>query len=200
MNRIITISREFGSGGREVGRRLAEAMKIAYYDQQIVTALIERDPEAEAYIRYMAAQRPLPLLPITTARAFGLPTNDAVAKNLNFYLQESKIIQEAAERSDCVIVGRCADYILRDLRPFRLFVYADMASKIARCREKGADAEELTDKALRQKIMSIDKKRARYYRFYTDQEWGDKGNDDLCVNTTNAQTGKIVRAIERFIL
>ena len=57
MNRIITISREFGSGGREVGRRLAEAMKIAYYDQQIVTALIERDPEAEAYIRYMAAQR-----------------------------------------------------------------------------------------------------------------------------------------------
>lgn len=115
-------------------------------------------------------------------------------------MQESKIIQEAAERSDCVIVGRRADYILRDLRPFRLFVYADMASKIARCREKGADAEELTDKALRQKIMSIDKKRARYYRFYTDQEWGDKGNYDLCVNTTNAQTGKIVRAIERFIL
>lgn len=86
MNQIITISREFGSGGREVGRRLGEAMKIAYYDQEIVTAFIKRSPEAEAYIRYMAAERPLPLLPITTARTFGLSTNYAAAKNLSFYI------------------------------------------------------------------------------------------------------------------
>ena len=75
MNKIITISREFGSGGREIGRRLAEAMKIAYYDQEIVAALIKRTKKAEEYVHYMEKERPLPLLPITTARTFGLPTN-----------------------------------------------------------------------------------------------------------------------------
>lgn len=122
MNKIITISREFGSGGREIGRRLAEAMKIAYYDQEIVAALIKRTKKAEEYVHYMEKERPLPLLPITTARTFGLPTNYAVTENLNFYMQESKIIQEVAEKSDCVIVGRCADYVLRDMKPIRLFM------------------------------------------------------------------------------
>lgn len=133
MNKIITISREFGSGGREIGRRLAEAMKIAYYDQEIVAALIKRTKKAEEYVHYMEKERPLPLLPITTARTFGLPTNYAVTENLNFYMQESKIIQEVAEKSDCVIVGRCADYVLRDMKPIRLFIYADMEYKIVRC-------------------------------------------------------------------
>ena len=200
MNRIITISREFGSGGREIGRRLAETMKIAYYDQEIVTALIKRNPKAEEYIRYMATERPLPLLPITTAHTFGLPINYAVTKNLNFYMQESKIIREAADKSACVIVGRCADYVLQDLNPFRLFVYADISSKIFRCREKGADAAEMTDKELQQKIISIDKKRARYYQFYTEQDWGNKANYDLCINKTNTEIKKIVAAIEKFIV
>ena len=115
------------------------------------------------------------------------------------YIQESKIIQEAAEQSDCVIVGRCADYILRDWNPFRLFIYADMRSKMIRCREKGADAAALTDKALQQKIMAIDKKRARDYQFYTEQNWGDKANYDLCVNTTHAEIGKIIPAIEELV-
>lgn len=199
MNRIITISREFGSGGREIGRRLAEAMKIAYYDQEIVTALIKRNPKTEEYIRYVTTERPLPLLPITTAHTFGLPINYAVTKNLNLYMQESKIIQEVAEKSDCVIVGRCADYVLQDLNPFRLFIYADISSKIARCRTKGADAAAMTDKELQQRIMSIDKKRARYYQFYTERNWGDKANYDLCINTTNTEIKKIAAAIKKFI-
>ena len=175
MNKIITISREFGSGGREIGRRLAEAMKIAYYDQEIVAALIKRTKKAEEYVRYMEKERPLPLLSITTARTFGLPTNYAVTENLNFYMQESKIIQEVAEKSDCVIVGRCADYVLRDMKPIRLFIYADMEYKIVRCKAKGDDIENLADPELRKKILSVDKKRSRYYQFYTNQVWGEKG-------------------------
>ena len=184
MNRIVTISREFGSGGREVGRRLAEAMGVAYYDQEIVAALIRRSKAAEEYVRYMEEQRPLPLLPITTARTFGLPTNQAVTENLDFYLRESRVIQEVAEASDCVIVGRCADYVLRDLSPVRLFVYADMEHKVARCQEKGDDAEGLTVSELHRKIASVDKRRARYYQFYTSQSWGRKEHYDLCVNTS----------------
>ena len=89
---------------------------------------------------------------------------------------------------------------MQDLRPFRVFVYADISSKIARCREKGADAAAMTDKELQQKIISIDKKRARYYQFYTEQNWGNKANYDLCVNTTNTEIKKIATAIEKFIV
>ena len=161
MKRIITIGREFGSGGREVGRRLAERLNIAYYDREIVDELMKRTQLAESYVLQVEESRPLPLLPITTARTFGIPINYPLENRLSIYNQESEIIREMAEKSDCVIVGRCADYVLQDLNPFRLFVYAYISSKIARCREKGADAAAMTDKELQQKIISIDKKRAR---------------------------------------
>ena len=200
MNKIITISREFGSGGREIGRRLAEAMKIAYYDQEIVAALIKRTKKAEEYVHYMEKERPLPLLPITTARTFGLPTNYAVTENLNFYMQESKIIQEVAEKSDCVIVGRCADYVLRDMKPIRLFIYADMEYKIARCKAKGDDVENLSDPELRKKVLSVDKKRSRYYQFYTNQVWGKKEHYDLCINTSRyAQIKEIIPGLTALV-
>ena len=200
MNKIITISREFGSGGREIGRRLAEAMKIAYYDQEIVAALIKRTKKAEEYVHYMEKERPLPLLPITTARTFGLPTNYAVTENLNFYMQESKIIQEVAEKSDCVIVGRCADYVLRDMKPIRLFIYADMEYKIVRCKAKGDDIENLADQELRRKILSVDKKRSRYYQFYTNQVWGKKEHYDLCINTSRyAQIKEIIPSLTALV-
>ena len=196
MNKIITSSREFGSGGREIGRRLAEAMKIAYYDQEIVGALIKRTKKAEEYIRYMEKECPLPLFPITTARTFGLSTNYAVTENLNFYMQESKIIQEVADKTDCVIVGRCADYVLRDMNPIRLFIYADMEYKIARCKEKGDDVENLAVTELRKKILSVDKKRSRYYQFYTNQVWGNKEHYDLCINTSRyAQIKEIISGL-----
>lgn len=200
MNKIITISREFGSGGREIGRRLAEAMKIAYYDQEIVAALIKRTKKAEEYVHYMEKERPLPLLPITTARTFGLPTNYAVTENLNFYMQESKIIQEVAEKSDCVIVGRCADYVLRDMKPIRLFIYADMEYKIVRCKAKGDDIENLAGPELRKKILSVDKKRSRYYQFYTNQVWGKKEHYDLCINTSRyAQIKEIIPGLTALV-
>lgn len=200
MNKIITISREFGSGGREIGRRLAEAMKIAYYDQEIVAALIKRTKKAEEYVHYMEKERPLPLLPITTARTFGLPTNYAVTENLNFYMQESKIIQEVAEKSDCVIVGRCADYVLRDMKPIRLFIYADMEYKIVHCKAKGDDIENLADPELRKKILSVDKKRSRYYQFYTNQVWGKKEHYDLCINTSRyAQIKEIIPGLTALV-
>lgn len=184
MNKIITISREFGSGGRELGRRLAEALHIAYYDQEIVKELMERTGFALDYVRQAEERIPVPLLPITTARTFGIGNNSAIEQQLSIYNHESDIIKELAEKSDCVIVGRCADYVLRDMDPVRIFVYADIESKLARCREKGPDAKDMTDRELRQRINSVDKKRSRYYQFYTDNIWGDKENYDICINTS----------------
>lgn len=200
MNRIITVSREFGSGGREIGRRLAEKMGIAYYDQEIIAELLKRTDFAEEYIRHMDEKNPIPLLPITTARTFGLPANNALEQNLKFYVQESKVIREFAEKSDCVIVGRCADYVLREMNPVRLFVYADMESRIARCRKKNKDEETLNDRELRQKIISVDKKRARYYKFYADQVWGEKENYDLCINTSRfSEIKAIIPGLEKLV-
>ena len=102
-----------------------------------------------------------------------------------------------AAKSDCVIVGRCADHILRAFKPFRIFVYADMDSKMKRCREKGPEDEQLSDKELRQKIAGIDKKRAKYYEFYTGHPWGDKLNFDLCLNTTRTVIKEIVPAVAK---
>lgn len=201
MNRIITISREFGSGGREIGRRLAEKMKIAYYDQEVIGALIQRSPEAERYIRYVSKERPLPLLPISTARTFGMSANCAAEQNLKFYLQESQVIREMAEKSDCIIVGRCGDFVLRHMEPLRLFVYAEMESKIARCRRKGEDVQGMSDKELIQEIRSVDKKRARYYKFFINQTWGKKENYDLCLNTSRITDLKeFVSGLEKLIL
>ncbi|HIX63567.1 MAG TPA: cytidylate kinase-like family protein [Candidatus Mediterraneibacter colneyensis] len=143
MNRIITIGREFGSGGRELGRRLSEELKIAYYDQEIIT--------------------------------------------------------EMAQKSDCVIVGRCADYILREYEPFRMFVYADMESKMARCRQKASEEEKMEDKELKQHILGIDRKRAKYYQFYTGHKWGDKLNFDLCINTSRTVIKEIVPALAKLL-
>ena len=184
MSMVITISREFGSGGRELGRRLAEALHIAYYDQEIVKELMERTGFALDYVRQAEERIPVPLLPITTARTFGIGNNSAIEQQLSIYNHESDIIKELAEKSDCVIVGRCADYVLRDMDPVRIFVYADIESKLARCRDKGPDAKDMTDRELRQRINSVDKKRSRYYQFYTDNIWGDKENYDICINTS----------------
>ena len=99
--------------------------------------------------------------------------------------EQTAKIKELAEKSDCIIVGRCADYILREYNVLRIFVYSEMKEKIARCRAKSGDAESLSDKELEKQIKTIDKNRKRYYDFYTGQEWGDKRNYDLMINTSN---------------
>ena len=199
MNRIITIGREFGSGGREIGRRLAEHLHFAYYDQEIVKEIAKRTDMAEEYIRNIEERQPIPLLPITIGRTFTLPPNAITDQAQTVYAEQCKVIREMAQKSDCVIVGRCADYALRELSPFRLFIYADMKSKIERCRKKGQEKDILNNQDLQRKILSVDKSRSKYYQFYTDQVWGDKKNYDLCINTSAIEIKKAVYAIEKFL-
>lgn len=200
MNRIITVGREFGSGGREVGRRLAEELQIAYYDHEIVLELVKRTNFSEDYIRQIEESRPVPLLPITIGRTISPQLmNTVMEQTQTVFADQSNIIREMAEKSDCVIVGRCADYILRKMQPFRLFVYADMPFKMARCRERAEPHERMTDKELRQHILAVDKKRLKYYEFYTGQTWGEKENFDLCINTTNMDIKKLVSSLAEMI-
>ncbi len=199
MNRIITIGREFGSGGREIGRALAEKLQIAYYDHEIVTELSKRTKLAADYIQRIQEKRPFPLMSITVGRSFWAAPSPVMEQQLSVLRQESEILREMAERSDCVIVGRCADYVLRDYHPFRLFFYAEMDYKLARCREKGHDPETMNDWELRRQIKQMDKNRSEYYELLSSQIWGAKENYDLCVNTTNADLKPLVSGIAAFL-
>ena len=199
MNKIITVGREFGSGGRELGRRLSETLGIAYYDQEIIIEIVKRTSLSKEYVQTIEEHRPVISFPIHIGRSFYPAIDPVFEQNMAVYQEQAKVIEEMAAKSDCVIVGRCADYVLREQNPFRLFVYADMESKMKRCRAKGPEDEKLTDRELKQKIQGIDKKRAKYYEFYTGNKWGDKLNFDLCINTTQTQIKEIVPAIAKLL-
>lgn len=200
MGRIITIGREFGSGGRELGRRLAEALHIEYYDREILTEISKHTSLAEEYIQSVVERNPHGLLPITIGRSFAYVEDYAFKQAQAVYQAQSKIVRELAEKSDCVIIGRCADYILRDMKPFRIFVYADLESRICRCMDHRQESEkDLTEKEMKKEILNVDKSRAKYYEFYTGLKWGDKLNYDLCVNTSGAVIKQIVPAIAKML-
>ena len=159
----------------------------------VTTAEIDR--LAEEYIRSIEEKNPVPVFAVTTGRTFLSIGNPLAEQQVSVLSEEGRIIQEMAEKSDCVIVGRRADYILRDKNPLKLFIYADMDFKMQRCREWEHFGEEITDKALRQKIISVDKERAKYYEFMTGQKWGDKANYDICLNTSALGIEKAVESI-----
>ena len=144
MGKIITVGREFGSGGREIGRKLAEKLRFAYYDHEIVVEIAKRTDLATEYIQSVEEKRPFPLMSITTGHTFWASPNPVMDQQLEVLKTESVIIKEVAEKSDCVIVGRCADYVLRDEEPFRIFLYAELEFKMKRCRERGVPDDEAT--------------------------------------------------------
>ena len=122
-----------------------------------------------------------------------------VEQNNAIYREQSNLIQEFAQKSDCVIVGRSADYILRDKHPFRLFMYADMEHKMERCKWRAPENEHFTDKELKRHIQDVDKRRGRYYQFFTGQAWGDRLNYGLCINTSNTEIPELVKAVARLV-
>ena len=196
-NKVITIGREFGSGGRELGRRLADHLHIAYYDKEILSEISKRTQLTEEYVHNVVEHHPYPLLPITIGHS--LYPDMAFQLQQSVYTEQSNIIKEMAAASDCVIVGRCADYILRDIKPFRIFVYADMESRIARCHARAPEGEHLSDKELRQMIQKVDKGRSKYYEFYTGEKWGDKSSYDLCINTSNAVIKDVIPHLAAYL-
>ena len=196
-NLIITVGREFGSGGRELSRRLAEELGIAYYDKEIIGQIANHTSLSEDYVRDVMHGRPRQLLPITIGHTLSYVSDFQLQQMQSIYSAQTEIIRELAEQSSCVIVGRCADYILRDKKPFRIFVYADLESRIARCLERQEEGEDLTAQEIKKKINFIDKSRARYYEDFTGSEWGDKNCHDLCINTGGKDLKELAKLLAR---
>ena len=152
MKRIITIGREFGSGGRELGRRIAEKLEIAYYDQEIITEIAKRTALSEEYVRRIEEKRPVMHFPIHTGHSIYLISEPTFYPDFSIYTKQHELLRELSRKSDCVIVGRCADYILREQKPVRIFAYADMESRIKRCMERRPEDEHLTEAQMKKRI------------------------------------------------
>ena len=174
-NRVITISREFGSGGRTIGREAARLLNIPCYDQEILQRLAEESGFSEAYVKEQGEYAPYSgWLNALASRSNGLTNQDQLL------VLQRRLILELAEKGPCVIVGRCADYILRDSADcLTAFIHADMAQRAKRIVEVYGQREEAPEKRLRDK----DKCRASYYQFYTDMSWGDVRNVHIALDS-----------------
>lgn len=192
--KIITISREFGSGGRELGKRLADMLNVAYYDTEIITEIAKQTNLDENYVSTIS-EKGVPSFNFHFGHTFGATINQTA---MDVVVAQHKVVKELAKKGDSVIVGRCADKILQDLNPLRIFVYADMQSKIKRCREKNPEDNGLDDNKMMKKIKSIDNGRKKMHEFVSGGEWGDMKEYDLCVNTTGVSVKEIVPSIYEY--
>ncbi len=195
---IITISREFGSGGRELGKKLAIELDFDYYDREIIHEISEKSKMDENYISNMLEAGIVYASPVTYGRTFYYPT--AVQSSVTQILSTTgEIIKGiAAKGRSCVIVGRSSDIILEEYKPFNIFVYSSMQSKIARCRERAKPDEHFTDKELEREIKRIDTSRAKHRELLTLEKWGHPSSYHLCVNTTGLDLNDIAQSVARY--
>lgn len=175
MNRIITISREFGSGGRTIGKKVAAKLGIPCYDSELIEKLAQESGFTKDYIKEAGEYTPGGFLASAFSnRAFG-PTNEDI-----LWEMQCRIITELAEKESCVIVGRCADCILQDKADcLKVFIHADMAFRAERIVKVYGEREESPEQRLRDK----DKRRAAYHRFYTNMKWGYAENYHLTLDS-----------------
>lgn len=175
---IITISREFGSGGRKIGEELAKKLGVDYYDKAIIDKAAQNSGLSPEFIEKEEQTFSNSILfnLATSGGQFGVGGTSLVDR---IYVSESKAIKDFAEKGPCVIVGRCADYVLRDKKCFNVFIYADESFKAKRIVEDYGFEQKQASKL----IKTRDKTRARHYNYYCDRLWGDRKNYHLLVNS-----------------
>ena len=176
--RIITISREFGSGGRFIGEEVAKKLGIAYYDKNIISQIAEKSGLSPEYIQENAE-----LSPKKGLFAYAFSGRDITGKSVEDMVYEAQrnIILELAEKEPCVIIGRNADYILKDRDDvLNVFIHGDMPEKIKRI----TGLYNVKEKEAVKTMADTDKRRRTNYNFYTDQNWGKASNYTLCLNSS----------------
>ncbi len=201
MNKVITIARQFGSGGRELARYLAEELSFDYYDKEIIKELSKRTSLSENYIDGISEERPTASFALSFARSFYTYEDPNMSIQQSIFEEQVKLLKEFAEKSSCVIVGRSADYLLSDYKPIRIFVYADMDSRIKRCMARKRPEEvDMDERAMEKQINKIDKNRAKFYEFNSGNKWGEAENYDLCINTSGRDLKDLAKKIAKFFI
>lgn len=186
-NRIITVSREFGSGGRTIGKQVAKELGIPCYDNELIQKIASKSGFDEHYVKDAGEYDSSGFLSIFSSRAFGDTNADLIWK------AQCKIILQLAEKEPCVIVGRCADYILRDKADcLRVFIHADKDFRMNRIIKVYGETDIPTEQRLKEK----DKRRAAYHRFYTNMKWGQSKNYDITLNSGTPGIDKCAEIIK----
>ena len=195
---IITISRQFASGGREIGKRLADQLGLKYYDKELIAEIAKSTNLNEEYVSKVLENGGYSNFAFSFAHSIPLvsPTPNTVTEVL---IAQQKIILAIARKGDCVIVGRCADAITQSYNPVRLFVYADEQSKLARCRARAKDGENYTDKQLLKSFKEIDRGRAKLYDLLSPTAWGARDGYDLMINTSRTEISRIIKPLSDLI-
>lgn len=196
--RIITISREFGSGGRELGKRLADLLGYDYYDSEIISMVAKNcgmDPE---YVEKALGNHGWQ----NQAISFRGTLNSAAyrqSSQVQLLLQQKKVIEDiGAMGKNCILVGRNADVLLKDLHPFTLFVCAETEAKMRRCRERALEGEQLSDRELLRKMKQIDKVRMQTREILSGAPWGQRDAYHMIVNTTQWNIKELTPAVGEF--
>lgn len=195
MKSIITISRQYGSGGRFIAKKLAEKLGVDYYDNELITMAAKESGYSEAIFEkaeQLSTHSFLYSLSMfgSAEGIYGLPLADKV------YIAQSEIIKKCADKGPCVIVGRCSDYVLKEYdNVINFFIYSDEKSKVARAvKYYGLDA----DKAASE-LKKKDKKRANYYNYYSSQNWGAYENYHLSINSDAVGIDAAVDILASFV-
>ena len=195
---IITISREFGSGGRELGKRLADLLEYDYYDSEIISAVAQKSGMDAAYVENTLSNHGWKNQVITFRGTLG-STDYVQSSKVALLLEQKKVIESIAGLGkDCIIVGRNADVILRDYHPFNIFVCAAREAKLKRCLERASEEEKLTEKELLRKMKRIDNVRSQTREIMSDSAWGQRDAYHLTINTTEWEMKELAPAVADF--
>ncbi len=196
---VVTIAREFGSGGHEIGQIIANDLGLDFYDGEIIAQAAKRSGYHEDYIRENEEKAP----GLTFSSVFTPIDTFQETPIDKIQVEESKLIRELGEKGACVIVGRGADYILNDMQHVSVFLFAPIEDRLERVKQRSTTyhlEEEKNDAALLKEIKQMDKQRRKYYEFYTDFKWGARDTYDLLINTSRTGIEGAAKIIETYIL
>lgn len=197
---VITIARQYGSGGRTIGEMLAKDMGIHYYDKELIKLASEDSGINERLFVNADEKIKMTKLFKTVKNVYKgqliPPESDNFVSDNNLFNYQAKVIKELAEEESCVIIGRCADYVLKDYdNVLSVFIHAPKDY----CMEQAAKKVSMHSKELEKYIAKTDKRRAEYYKFYTGREWTDARNYDLCLDSSKLGFERCVEEIKAYI-
>ncbi len=197
MKKLITISRQYGSGGRIIGKLLAEKLGVPFYDKEIIDMAVEASGYSREVIEgaEMKAKSGF-AYSLASALSFNEGSVGTLSVNDRLFLAQFQVIKEIGETDQGVIIGRCADYVLRDIPGVtNVFIYAEMEDRMARAIQSYGDSEE----NIKNTINSIDKARSNYYNYHTGYKWGDYKNYNLCINSSYITEDEAAELIKDYV-
>ena len=203
MKNVITIGRQYGSAGHDIGEMLAQKLGYAFYDKELVKLAAQKSNISDETVKHIDEKATSSLLYSLVSGSYSVhdingPLYYEMPLNDKLFLAQSDVVKNIASKENSVIVGRCSDYILEDAEDINLiniFVYAPLEFRVKRVKERF----DLTDKQAKDRVLKTDKQRKTYYNYYSNLDWGKMSNYDLCINSAKVGIEKSAEMIANFV-